>query len=56
MTKNKELYSFRISKETIEEFEELCKRLGVRPKSYLRIIVKREIARLKENLSKLKEN
>ena len=55
MTKNKELYSFRISKDEIEEYEELCKKMGIRPKSYLRKMVKRETSRLKENLGQFKE-
>jgi len=43
-------YSFRLKEEILREYEELCKKIGTRPRSYLRIIVERETSRLKENL------
>jgi len=53
--KRMQMEEFNISKEDWEEYNETCKKIGVRPRTYLRKIVKRETSRLKENLEQFKE-
>jgi len=50
----KELYSFRISEKVRDEYEGICSKLNIQPKSYLRLLVSQETARIKTNLEKLK--